>query len=207
MEAEGARDDIPISDPEVGRMLEILALGSRARRIVEVGTAIGYGTLCLARGAPGAEVISIDTDHERLERARAYLEKGGVADRVRLLEGPALNVIPTLEDPIDLAYVDAIKTDYRRYLDLLLPKMSVGGTLLFDNLLWGGHVAAPPEDYGERLESGEVDDDLENADAMRAFNGYLMMHPQLRAVVLPIADGLGLATKTKPTIMEMGGPY
>lgn len=196
MEEVGRREDIPISDPEVGRLLEILARAGGARRVVEVGTAIGYGTLCLARGAPEARICTIDTDGERLERARGYLERGGVADRVELLFGPALEVIPTLEGPLDLAYVDAAKSDYRRCLDLLLPKLAVGGTLVFDNLLWQGRVAEPP-----------ADEDDETAETLAAFNAYLMIHPQLRAVVLPLGDGVGLATKTKPLISEMGGPF
>ena len=67
--------------------------------------------------------------------------------------------------------------------------------IVCDNLLWGGEIAAPSEEEDKE------------ADALRAFNGYLMMHPQLQAVVLPLGDGVGIATKTKPTIMEMGGPY
>src|SRR4051812_32424190 len=197
MEEVGGREDIPISDPEVGRLLEVLARASGARTIVEVGTAIGYGTICLARGAPAARVISIDTDPERLARARGYLERAGpgVSERVELVEGPALEVLPRLPGPIDLAYVDAVKTEYRRYLDLLLPRIRVSGLLVFDNLLWKGHVAEPPEE------------DDANADALRAFNGYLMIHPQLRASLLPLGDGVGLATKTKPLMSEMGGPY
>ncbi len=70
----------------------------------------------------------------------------------------------------------------------------MGGLIVCDNLLWGGQIAAPTEEDPE-------------TDALRAFNGYLMMHPQLQAVVLPVGDGVGVATKTKPTIMEMGGPY
>lgn len=200
MEEAARRDDVPISDPEVGRLLEALARATGARRIVEVGTAIGYGTLCLARGAPEARIRTIDNDPERLAVAGEYLRRGEVADRVDLLQGEALEVLRRLEPPIDLAYVDAVKTDYRRYLDLLLPAMTVGGLLLFDNLLWGGTVAEPPED-------GEDDQEDERSDALRAFNGYLMSHPQLRAVILPLGDGVGLATKTQPLITEMGGPF
>jgi predicted O-methyltransferase YrrM len=196
MEAVAATEDIPISDPEVGRLLEVLARASGARTVVEVGTAIGYGTLCLARGAPEARVLSIDTDPARLARARAYLERAGVMDRVELIEGPALEVLQRLPGPIDLAYVDAVKTEYRRYLDFLLPRVRVGGLLVFDNLLWKGHVAEPPEEEEDR-----------EADALRAFNGYLMIHPQLRASLLPLGDGVGLATKTRPLMTEMGGPY
>lgn len=195
MEERAHQEDIPISDPEIGRLLGILARTTGARRIVELGTAIGYGALCMARGAPEARIVTIDTDPNRLAVARGYLERAGVADRVELVEGPALEVLAKLQPPFDLAYVDAVKTEYRRYLDLLVPLVRVGGMIAFDNLLWQGKVADPP------------DEDDSNADALRAFNGYLMMHPQLQSVVLPFGDGLGLAAKVKPTIMEMGGPY
>jgi predicted O-methyltransferase YrrM len=195
MEERAAREDIPISDPEVGRLLAILARSVGARRILEIGAAIGYGAVWLARGAPEARVQSVDVDPERLAAAREYLERAGLADRVELIEGKALEVIQRLDGPFDLVYVDAVKTEYRRYLDLTLPKLRVGGLIVCDNLLWGGEVAAP----------GEEED--RDADALRAFNGYLMMHPQLQAVVLPLGDGVGLATKIKPTIFEMGGPF
>ncbi len=196
MEELAARDDVPISDPEVGRLLAILARATGARLIVEIGTAIGYGALCLARGAPEARVVTVDTDPERLATARGFLERAGVADRVELVQGAALEVLPHLAGPIDLAYVDAVKTEYRRYLDLLVPKLRLGGMVVLDNLLWKGNVAAPPEDEEDQ-----------NADALRAFNGYLMMYPQLQALVLPLGDGVGIATKIKPTILEMGGPF
>lgn len=198
MEEQAFQEDIPISDPEVGRFLSILARSTGARLILEIGTAIGYGALCLARGAPEARVVSIDTNPERLATARRYLERGGVADRVELIEGAALDVLQRLQGPFDLAYVDAVKTEYRRYLDQIVPRLRVGGLVVCDNLLWGGSVAAPPE---------APEDDDRDADALRAFNGYLMMHPQLQAVVLPLGDGLGVAAKIKPTILEMGGPY
>ena len=196
MEERAAREDIPISDPEVGKLLGILARTTGARRILEIGAAIGYGTIWMARGAPEARVLSIDLDPERLAAARGYLERAGVAERVDLIEGAALEVIQRLEGPFDLVYIDAVKTEYRKYLDLTLPKVRVGGLIVVDNLLWGGEVAAPS------LEGPDGD-----ADALRSFNGYFMIHPQLQAVVLPLSDGVGLATKTKPTIFEMGGPY
>jgi predicted O-methyltransferase YrrM len=197
MEEHARRDDIPIADPEVGRLLEVLARASRARRIVEIGTAIGYGALRLARGAPEARVVTIDRDPAMLAAARGYLERGGVLDRVELVEGEALDAIARLAPPFDLAWVDAAKADYRRYLDRLLPLVTVGGLLVFDNVLWQGRVAEPADD-------GEED---AAADHLRAFNGYLMIHPQLAASVLPLGDGVALAAKLKPTILEQGGPY
>lgn len=181
IEQEAARDDVPISDPEVGALLEILARTTGPRRIVEVGTAIGYGALCLSRGAPEAEIVSIDVDPKMLARARHYLEAGG-ADRVQLVEGDAAEVLPGLEGPFDFAYIDAPKTGYRTYFDLLLPKLAAGALVVVDNLLWQGWVADPPEDEDE------------NAPAVRAFNEYFIHHPQLRSVLLPLSDGVGLAT-------------
>lgn len=174
---------IPISDPEVGRLLTILARSLGARRMVEVGTAIGYGTLCLARASDEAEVVSIEADEGRLALARSYLERAGVVDRVRLEHGKALDVLRRLAGPFDLAYLDAVKTEYRDYVDLLLPKMRRGGLIVADNTLWKGWVADPPPEASRD----------ENTEALREFDRYLMQHPRLTSLVLPLGDGVALA--------------
>lgn len=197
MEAASAEESIPSSDPEVGRLLEILARSLGAQRMLEIGTAIGYGTLSLLRGSPQGRVVTIDPDAERLGRARGYLERGGVLERAELVEGKALEVLPRLAGPFDLIYIDALKIEYRRYLDLSLPLLRVGGLVVVDNLLWKGRIADPPEEEEEDP----------NARAISAFNPYFMIHPQLVAVVLPLGDGVGLATKTRPLVTEMGGPF
>ncbi|MEM1203350.1 MAG: O-methyltransferase [Acidobacteriota bacterium] len=185
MEHLAAPGGIPISDPEVGLLLEILVRSVRPGLVVEVGTAIGYGTLCLARGAADARVLSIDPDAEGLDIARGFLTRAGVQDRVELVEEPALDVLARLEGPVDFVYLDAVKTEYRQYLDLLVPKMSIGGMVVADNLLWQGWVADPPPEAARDP----------NTEALRAFNRYLVGHPQLRATVLPVGDGLGVATR------------
>ncbi len=195
IEGVAADEGVPISDPEVGRLLQLLARSHRATRILELGTALGYGTLLLARGASEARLVTVDRDPQMQERARGYLERGGVLDRVELVTGEALATLDRLEGPFDLVYVDAQKTDYRRYLDRILMLMPVGGVVIFDNLLWKGRVAEIPEE------------DDPSADAIRAFNGYMMIHPQLVAQVLPLGDGVGLAVKAKPLMTDLGGPY
>jgi caffeoyl-CoA O-methyltransferase len=183
MEEAAERQGIPVSDPEVGLLLEVLARSCQPARILEIGTAIGYGVLCLARGAPEARVLTVDNDPYHLSQAREYLARAGVLRRVEFLEGAALEVLPTLQGPFDLVYVDAAKEDYRPCLDLILPELRAGGLVVVDNLLWKGWVAEPPS---------EPDED---AGHIRAFNPYFMSHPQLRAVVLPLADGVGLGAK------------
>lgn len=199
MEARAERDGVPISDPEVGRLLEILARtaqpAGRPPRFLEVGTAIGYGTLCLLRAHPEARVVSIDPDPARLAQAREFLTAAGVLERAELLQAPALAVLPSLSGPFDLVYIDALKTEYRKYLDLALPLLEVGGIVVVDNLLWKGEIAEPR------------DPESADARAIAQFNVYLMSHPQMRAVLLPLGDGVGLAVKTRRTIREQGGPF
>lgn len=196
MERVAAEEGIPISDPEVGRLLQVLAVATGARSILELGTAIGYGTVLLARSAPEALVVSVDRDGAMLERARGYLDRAGVGERVELVQGEVLEVLDRLNRPFDLVYVDAEKVQYRHYLDRVLDLMPVGGTMVFDNLLWKGLVGDPPDDEDDRV-----------ADAVRAFNPYMMIHPQLVAQIVPIGDGVGIATKRNPTMREMGGPF
>jgi len=198
IERRSAADDVPSSRPEVGRLLEAIAAIEPAGRVLEIGTGIGYGALHLARGAREGRVISIDVDAERQRQARVYLEEAGVADRVELLQGPALELLPRLEGPFSLVFLDALKEEYRRQLDLALDKIPVGGRVLVDNLLWRGSIADP----SLRPETGDP-----SAEAIERFNPYLMIHPQLASVILPIGDGVGLAVKRKPTIRDLGGPY
>lgn len=197
MEEAAAAEGVPIARPQLGRLLEALAAIKPDGRVLEVGTAIGYGTLHLARGAHSGRVISIDEDASRLERARGYLERAGVADRIELVCGPALEVLQRLEPFFDLVFLDADKTGYRRQLDAVVPKLVVGGRIVIDNLLWKGRIADPSL-------RPEADRD---AAAIEAFNPYLTIHPQLASVILPLGDGVGLAVKRRLTIRELGGPY
>lgn len=198
IEAKSAELGVPSSEPQLARLLEALAAIEPAGRLLEVGTGIGYGTLHLARGAREGRVISIDTDPERLALARGYLERAGVAGRVELVEGRALEVMAGLEGPFHLVFLDGAKGDYRRCLDLALPKVALGGRVVVDNLLWKGRIADP----ALRPETGDPD-----ADAIERFNPYFTIHPQLATSILPLGDGVGLGVKKRPTIRELGGPF
>lgn len=198
IEARALADDVPISDPEVGLLLQMLTATSGARRVLEVGSAIGYGTIWLARGGADVEVVGIEKDPSRIEAARSYLERAEVTSRVQLLEGDALELMRSLTPPFDLVYLDSDKKDYRRLLDFSLQLLRLGGLVVIDNLLWKGQVADPPDDYDQEDEEAEV---------LRMFNGYFSMHPQLDSLILPLGDGVGLAVKKKHLVTDLGGPY
>lgn len=199
MEAYAAERGLTCSRPEVGRLLEVLARLSAGRRIVEIGTGIGYGTLSLALGSPESRILTVDRDASALAAARSFLRRAEVLDRVELAQGEAVELLGRLEPGIDLAYLDGDTASHRRCLDLVLPKLRVGGALVAGGVLAGGQVAEPADDT--------VPAEAAEADAALAFNGYFMMHPQLASVVLPLGSGVGIASKTRPLISEMGGPY
>jgi caffeoyl-CoA O-methyltransferase len=186
METYAAEHRVPIADREVARFLEITARAIKARRALECGMAIGYSVIHLARGMPDdGLVITIDPSDEMIKAAEGYLSRAGLRQRAQIEKGYALEVIPRLNQTFDLVFIDAVKEEYRGYLDLALPKLRAGGVVICDNLLWGGQVA------------GEIrsPDQKPSTEALREFNRYFVNHPQLRAEVLPVGDGLGYGMK------------
>ena len=182
MEAYAAEHSVPIADREVALFLEITARTTGARKALEIGMAIGYSVVHLARGmGEQGLIVTIDPSDEMIRAASGYLERAGVRDRVKIERGKALDVMPRLEDTFDLLFIDAVKEEYKQYLDLGLQRLRTGGVVIVDNLLWGGKVA------GDDTETSTV--------ALREFNHYFVNHPQLRAEVLPVGDGLGYAVK------------
>ena len=175
----GRDEEVPIVNPASGRLLRVLVLALAPTRLLEIGTAIGFSTLWMAAGLPsGGRIDTIDPDRSRTDRARRYWIKAGMSDRIRVINEPALRVIPRLEPGIEFAFIDAIKTEYTAYLDALLPKMAPGGVIAVDNVLWSGRIAA-----------GEHDAET---DALRGFNGQFLRDKRLEATIVPVGDGLGL---------------
>ena len=186
MEKYAAEHRVPIADREVALFLEITARAIKARRVLECGMAIGYSVIHLARGmADGGLVVTIEPNDKMIQAAEGFLSRAGVRQPVQIEKGYALEVIPRLEETFDLVFIDAVKEEYRGYLDLALPKLREGGVVICDNLLWGGQVA------------GEINspDQKSSTEALRDFNRYFVNHPQLRAEVLPVGDGLGYGVK------------
>lgn len=187
MEEHGAREGVPIVVPETGALLHVLALASGARRMLEVGTAIGVSTLYLARALPNDGVIvSFEIDAERQRAARAYLERAGVADRVDLRLQDARDGLHELDGEFDFAFLDGIKVQYGDYFDGVLPRLSPGGVVVVDNVLRGGRVA-----------TGRGDDRVSDEEVAfaRRFNQRLLEHEDFTGTITPVGDGVLIAVR------------
>ncbi len=186
MEARAAERRYPISDPEVAALLTILVRIAQPRRVVELGTNIGYGAIVMARAAgEGARVITIEANADLVAEARGFIGEAGLSDRIEVRHGKAIPELERLSTPIDLLYVDCVKEEYGRYLEIAVPKLSPRGLVVADNALWMGQVAREKPDASER----------ERAEALRAFNEAVVTNPHLCGVVLPIGDGVALGVK------------
>jgi predicted O-methyltransferase YrrM len=188
MEAHAERDGIPVVVPETGALLQVLALAGGARRVVEVGTAIGVSTLYLARAVgDGGRVVSFEIDSERHVAAQDYLLRAGMADRVELHLQDAREGLGALEPAsFELAFVDGVKAQYFDYVELVLPLLRAGGVLAVDNVLMSGTVA-------ENRSDGHWTQD--QIDTARALNAQLLAEPSLTGTVTPVGDGVLVAVR------------
>lgn len=187
MEAAAEPERIPILSRDSGRMLATLA--ANRERIVEVGTAIGYSTLWMALGLPtGGTIVTIDPDRERTDRGRAFWRSAGLPDsRITVVNAPALEAFAgervDLAGPFDMVFIDALKDEYHAYLVALVDRLAPGAVVVADNVLWSGRTSGSrPSRPGD------------GTDALREFCARVCADPAFEATILPIGDGLLVAT-------------
>jgi caffeoyl-CoA O-methyltransferase len=180
MEKFAAENDHPIADPEVAQLVRALVRMKRPRRVIEVGTNIGYSVIVIGRECDADAVVeTIEIDHNTLTTARGFVAEAALPCRVVFHEGAALDVLPRLTGPFDFVFIDCVKTEYQDYFDALLPKIERGGVIVCDNLLWKGRVAAGDHDA--------------ETDALRAFNKKLAADPRFITSILAVGDGTGVS--------------
>ena len=188
MEALARLERIPIVEWETGRLLATLVAALRPALVLEVGTAIGYSTLHMARELDAGErIVTLERDARRAAQARAFWERGGVADRIELVEGDALRSLAELRGPFELVFLDATKTEVDAYLARLEGKLVPRALLVVDNLLMSGEAALP-----EGADTAWSDDSLA---AARRTASALMNSPEWLFSLLPVGDGVGLAAR------------
>jgi len=184
MEAAAAKRDIPIVGPAVGRVLHQLALMTDSKNVFEMGSAIGYSTIWWARAVgKGGRVFYTDGDRKNADEARGYFQRAGVADRISVHVGDALELLSEQKQQFDIIFCDLDKEDYPRALRLALPKLRKRGLFVADNVLWSGKVAQ--ENAGEA-----------STKAIQELNRLLYASGELFTTILPIRDGLAVAIKT-----------
>lgn len=167
-----------------GRILSMLSHMLRPKRILEIGTYTGYSALCLAEGlAPGGKLITLDKNEELEELVRRYIAEAGLEQTIDFKLGDAIELIPQTEGPFDLVFIDADKTNYHRYFQLVLQKVRPGGFIIADNVLWSGKV----------LETNLKAD--EDTRAIREFNRLVRADDRVEKVLLPVRDGLMIIRK------------
>jgi len=188
MEELAARDRIPIVEWETGRLLATLVAAKRPRRVLEVGTAIGYSTIHMARELPpDGRIVTLERDSGRIAQARGFWERAGVAGRWTFVEGDALESIGRLDGPFDVAFLDAGKTEIDAYLDRLHGRLADDALLVIDNLLMSGDAALP-----EGLDTSWPEDSLR---AARRTTRALVDSPEWLFSLLPVGDGVGLGAR------------
>jgi predicted O-methyltransferase YrrM len=184
MERYAAANDVPIIGPAVGRLLGLLVKVSGTQRIYEMGSAIGYSTIWLARAAgPHAKVFYTDGNPTNARRAAAYFRRAGVANRVRILVGDSLNLIHRVRGTFDLIFIDVDKHQYPEAFRKALPRLRRGGLLVADNTLWSGRVTGKARSK-DRATRG-----------IQEFNRLVTKSPQLFSVIVPLRDGVTIAIK------------
>ncbi len=183
MERQAGLRDIPIVGPAVGTLLSVLAHSIGARRVFELGSAIGYSTIFFARAVgPGGQVFWTDASEENAREAGAYFRQGGVEDRVTMRVGDAVESLRATAGEFDIIFVDIDKEGYPAALDAAAPRIRPGGLLLADNVLWSGRVADPSV-----RDSSTV--------AIRDFNRSLFARSDFESVIVPLRDGVAIARK------------
>ncbi len=185
---EGQEQDLPLVDAEVGALLHVLARAVGARRVLEIGTAIGYSGTWLARALPaGGMLLTMEMNAERARVARANFERAGVADRTSVIVGDAQRMLAKVAGPFDLIFQDGDKLQYEPMLDRLVDLLRPGGLLVTDNVLWDGEVVPGFVATPQR--------DPKDTQAIAAYNERLNSHPRLVTSTVPLRDGLAIAVK------------
>ena len=165
-----------------GRLLSLFSNIIRPKTILEIGTYTGYSTICLAEGlSKNGKIHTIDNNEELVTIQNKYFKKSGFEKKICFYLGNAVEIIPKLKGPFELVFIDADKINYEKYFDFVIPKMSKGGLIISDNVMWSGKVL------------DEFDSIDENTVSLKKYNKKLKNDPRVKTTILPFRDGLSLS--------------
>ena len=182
MEADATKNKVAIVGPAVARVLYQLAMISGAKKVFEMGSAIGYSTIWWARAVgDGGRVVYTDGDPKRAEKARQYFDRAGVSSRISVRVGDALEFLSEEKASYDIIFNDIDKIDYPRVFRLALPRLRSGGLFITDNVLWSGRVSQANPDATTK--------------AILEFNKLIYESKDLFTTILPLRDGVAVCVK------------
>lgn len=186
MENFAAEHKVPILNWHAAEFLEQLIRIKKPVRVLEIGTAIAYSTIKIARNFDDNQFIdTIEKSTDNIPIAEKNIAQSGLQSRVNILKGDALDIMPRLEYKYDFIFLDADKEDYKKLFELSLPLLDEDGVIFVDNLLWQGYTASEnvPDKY------------MNSTRHIREFNKFFMNESSLNSTILPIGDGVGLGIK------------
>jgi caffeoyl-CoA O-methyltransferase len=183
MEDEAEREGIPVVETHEGALLYLLVKIARAKRLLELGAAIGYSGIWLLRGTEGGSLTTYEVDHKRAERARANFSEAGLGERALVLEEDAVTGLQELDGKFDVCFIDLLNSFpsedvTRRVFDLCMERLDAGALLMADNALRQGEVLRPRNQQAKNV---------------ARYNELVSNHPRLESVVIPVRDGLSVA--------------
>ncbi len=169
-----------------GSILQTLVAGTGAKRVLDIGTFVGFSALMMAEAMPDdGKLITFEIDPEAIAIAREFFARSPHGHKIELREGPALENLKTVQGPIDFAFIDADKENYANYYEILVPLLSPKGIIAVDNILWQGRVAYPDNYEGE-------DFLVKGTRNMDAFNKMVIADKRVKSVILTVRDGISL---------------
>lgn len=185
---EGLAAGLPLVEPETARLLRSLVIASGARRVLEIGTAIGYSAIWMGQVLPAdGLLISMELNPARAATARQNFERAGLADRASVIVGDASRFLHKVSGPFDLIFQDGDKQLYEPLLPRLIDHLRPGGVLVTDNVLWDGEVVDGLVREPRHDEASTV--------AIRLYNRRIASEPRLLTTILPIGDGVAVSVK------------
>ncbi len=189
LEEKAAREFVSIVVPEVAQFLRFMATQAKAKNILEIGTAIGYSTILLARiaQANGGKVTTIEINQPRYEKAQQSVQESGLADIITIIKSHAADILPNLQEEYDFIFVDAAKGQYGAFFEQLYPRLSPGGVIIFDNVLADGLLVEKDEDIERRQRT--------MVRKLREFLQMITTHQGLVTSIIPIGDGMVVSNK------------
>jgi len=186
MEAYSKEHNVPILSWQSAELLEQLIRLNNPKRVLEIGTAIAYSSIRIAKNLKKKGVIhTIEKSEDNIELAKGYIQKSGLEEKINILAGDALNIMPQLKKKYDFIFLDADKEDYKRLFDYSLVLLKKNGVIFIDNLLWHGYAAAKKIPAQYKTSTKQI----------REFNAIFSNQKSLKTTILPIGDGIGIGIK------------